>query len=204
MIFKTLEYIRVNLNDFMVSAPMPINPGNDRNTVVLENVAKMEDPNFDGANKVILSLVNVEEESALKNRRAYEIVNNEVEYKRPPVVLNLYVLFSANLNKYEDSLMALSKLMSFFQAKNYFSYAEDPPAEDGASIDFTPEEQDAFRVTLDLYTLTFEQLNHLWGSLGGKQIPAAMYKLRVVPVERTQILDEGRIIERIKREGTVD
>lgn len=204
MIFKTLKYIAENVNEYLISEPQPMNPENDNLCLVLENVSKVEDSNFTGNNKVILSLVNVEEESALKNQKAYQIINGTVEYQRAPVILNLYVLFSANLNEYEDGLKALSKVMAFFQAKNFFSYSEDPPGSDGMALGFTPEEIEIFDISLDLYTMTFEQLNHLWGSLGGKQVPSAMYKVRLVPVKRDLLLEEGGLIERIRRSGTVD
>ena len=183
---------------------MEVDPGGDGICVILENISKLDDSTFPGNNKVVLSLVNVEEESALKNRKAFEVINNSVEYKRPPVTLNLYVLFASNINDYETGLMALTKIMAYFQAKNFFTFAEDPPVGNAASIEFSEEEQDIFDIRFDLYTMTFEQLNHLWGSLGGKQVPSTLYKVRVVPVERDQLLEEGRIIKRVRRDGNVN
>ena len=204
MIFKTLEYISLNLNDYFMSGPTPMDSARDGAPVVLENVAKIENPdaNFGGSNKLILSLVNVEEESALKNQKAYRIRNNEVEYERPPVTLNLYVLFSANFDTYTNSLKVLSRLMEFFQSKNFFTFAEDPVDND-ASLKLSQEERDCFKIHFDLYTLTFEQLNHLWGSLGGKQVPSAMYKVRVVRLKRNRLLEGGGVIERIQRTENV-
>ena len=50
---------------------------------------------------------------------------------------------------------------------------------------------------MELYTLTFEQINHLWGSLGGRQIPFAMYKLRLVAVTDNAVIREVPLIEEI-------
>jgi hypothetical protein len=54
------------------------------------------------------------------------------------------------------------------------------------------------RFTMELYTLTFEQINHLWGSLGGRQIPFAMYKLRLVAITERAIVREVPLIEEVE------
>jgi len=54
------------------------------------------------------------------------------------------------------------------------------------------------KFTLELYTLTFEQINHLWGSLGGRQVPFAMYKLRLVAITDRSIVREVPLIEEIE------
>ncbi|MNR02277.1 hypothetical protein D3C85_1181210 [compost metagenome] len=51
---------------------------------------------------------------------------------------------------------------------------------------------------MELYTLTFEQINHLWGSLGGRQVPFAMYKLRLVAISENAIVREVPLIEEIE------
>jgi len=45
--------------------------------------------------------------------------------------------------------------------------------------------------------LTIEQINHLWGSLGGRQLPFAMYKLRLVAITDQAIVREVPPIEEI-------
>jgi len=50
---------------------------------------------------------------------------------------------------------------------------------------------------MELYTLTFEQLNHLWGSLGGRQVPFAMYKLRLVGLTDRKIIRTTPLIQEI-------
>jgi hypothetical protein len=55
------------------------------------------------------------------------------------------------------------------------------------------------RLHPELYTLTFEQINHLWGSLGGKQSPFVMYKVRLVKVQ-SLVTSEGPLIETIVSE----
>ena len=93
-------------------------------------------------------------------------------------------------------LRALSRLVAFFQGRNTFSYSEMPVPESRLE----GQDRDNLRLIFDLYTLTFEQINHLWGSLGGKQRPFAMYKVRVVPIRYDHLLDAGSVIERVRND----
>ena len=195
MIYEALEYIRINLQNFLLD--QGINPAGDGNPVVLGNIASAEDNNFDGSDKLVISLVNIEEESAKKNARAYRKRGSEIEYKNAPVILNLYVLFSANQDGYDIALQVLSQVVAFFQGKKSFTFSEAPLPPD--VIDLPEDERDDLKLHFDLYTLTFEQINHLWGSLGGKQRPFAMYKLRVVPIELDRILQTSGVIERVNQ-----
>jgi hypothetical protein len=52
--------------------------------------------------------------------------------------------------------------------------------------------------TLELYTLTFEQINHLWGSLGGRQVPFAMFKMRLVAITDRSVVRVVPLIEEIQ------
>jgi hypothetical protein len=37
---------------------------------------------------------------------------------------------------------------------------------------------------VELYSLSLEQQNQLWGSLGAKYLPSAIYKVRLVVIDR--------------------
>ncbi|HEY4112012.1 DUF4255 domain-containing protein [Puia sp.] len=150
-------------------------------TVVVDNIGLLETANGDKlANNIVITVVNVEEESTLKNQPPvrYNPPNNAV-YQNPPVFLNLYVLFTSNYwgDKYIFALQRISLVVQFLQSKSVFSYAASTDGPFSTDPDLL-----SLRFTLELYTLTFEQLNHLWGSLGGRQIPFVMYKLRLVAI----------------------
>jgi len=59
------------------------------------------------------------------------------------------------------------------------------------------EDENNIKVTLDLMSLTFEQVNHLWGSLGGKQAPFLLFKARQVEIDAARMLDGGGVISEI-------
>jgi hypothetical protein len=162
------------------------------NLVVLDNIALAEDlggtrESLDG--KIVMSLVNIQEETTLKNTSSYRQENGRTIYKNPPVHLNLFVLFSVlHREQYETSLKRLTRVVEFFQWKKELSFSTTPQSR---SIS-----QDV-KVYAELYTLTFEQLNHLWGALGGKQVPFVLYKFRVVAVEAYKQQAEGTNITEI-------
>jgi hypothetical protein len=143
--------------------------------------------------RVIISVVNIEEESTLKNYQNFRKnpATGSIEYENAPVFLNLYILFSAHFQEYKQALRGLSLIIRFFQGRNKFQFT----ATDEETTD--PEPDEVIDLSLDLYTMTFEQINHLWGSLGGKQVPFAMYKARLVSLSDHRPLGTGKLIEKI-------
>lgn len=128
MISNALTLIRDYLQAYFSQRGFP------NNSVIVENIGLLETPhanNFNG--NVIITLVNVEEESALKNGKAFtKWPDNTAHYQHPPVYLNLYVLFTAVLfgdathDYYEEALNRLSAVISFFQAQKLFRTAPAP------------------------------------------------------------------------------
>ena len=166
--------------------------------VAIDNIGLMETTRGDTlTNNVVITLVNIEEESTLKNQPALRRpIANPAVYQNPPVYLNLYILFSCNYagNDYHLALKRLSYIIQFLQSKTSFAMSSSIA---GGGIDLSEEGVIDIRFTMELYTLTFEQINHLWGSLGGRQIPFAMYKLRLVAITSNTVLREVPIIEEI-------
>lgn len=169
--------------------------------VLLGNIASLENEAA-LADKVIISLVNVEEESALKNNRnwSHNPITGGIETAHPPVHLNLYLLFTAthpqNINNdepYQKALGRIGAIVEFFQSKKVFTFQSSP----ALLRTFNERVLNEIRLVPELYTLTFEQINHLWGSLGGKQSPFVMYKIRLVRIQG-RITAEAPSIESIK------
>ncbi len=166
--------------------------------VALGNVAALEQPGANLDDKLIVSLVNIEEERSLKNARTVRAngLTGTLEYRNAPVSLNLYLLFSANFtNNYDKSLRILSLVIEFFQGQTTFR--TPAPGGVGALADGQAE------LTFNLYTMTFEQLNHLWGALGGKQLPSALYRVYLVQLEDAAAREGGRLIEEIAGNETL-
>lgn len=195
MIFEALSIIRTELGAYIGR----LGDGGNQGDVVLGNISLLESNETDSIkDKVVITLVNSEEESALKNSNGFYRMNGGgLTVENPPVYLNLYLLFSANWpDGYDTAIRRLSNIIEFFQRNNIFTIQNSPDSADA----FDPNDPGIteLRLILNMYTMTFEQINHLWGSLGGKQIPFVMYKLRLVKVRSGKILREGSVIEKTR------
>ncbi len=200
MIDTAISMLQKELENYL----SPIDPSA---TVVVDNVGFLETTNGDKlSNSIIITVVNVEEESALKNQQAfksYPALGSAV-YENPAVYLNLYVLFTCNYwgDKYIYALQRISYVVKFLQGKNTFSYGTASYQDAGSSEFSDDPELVSLRFTMEIYTLTFEQLNHLWGSLGGRQIPFVMYKLRLIALTDRKVLRNVPLIREIDTDIT--
>jgi len=153
--------------------------------------------------KIVLSLVNLIEEVTMKNSSPYRSFSFQPEVQNPPTFLNLFLLFTANFTSpqgggssqvpYNNGITLLSTVIEFFQSQNVFTVQNSPDADTIQD----PVLQD-IRIVMDLYPLTFEQVNHLWGSLGGKQMPFVMYKARVLPLKKEHVSSRGSLIQDVQ------
>ena len=41
------------------------------------------------------------------------------------------------------------------------------------------------KLIVEMISLTFEQQNHMWGTLGAKYLPSVLYKVRMLVVQRS-------------------
>lgn len=191
MIFETLSILSEEVDAYL---------GGD--AVVIENVTSVDDaPDAGGAavvNKIIMTLLNIEEEKTLKNFPNAVVQNGRMQNKYPKVNVNLFVLFSANRSLYTKSISDISKVIEFFQGKRVFTqsntiYKRQVPLDKVGN----------FRFTAELYTPSFEELNFIWGTLGGRQLPSVLYKLSIVEIERGNVIGEsGPISETIGNSNT--
>ncbi len=198
MITEAAVLIRDEVRNYL----MQVNAVPRNADVVLGNIASLENEAA-LSDKVIISLVNVEEESALKNNRnwSHNPITGGIETAHPPVHLNLYLLFTAthpqNIGDdgaYQNALSRIGAIIEFFQSKKIFTFQNSPAFQ---PRNFSERVLNEIRLVPELYTLTFEQINHLWGSLGGKQSPFVMYKIRLVKIQG-RITAEAPLIESVE------
>ncbi|HEV8283028.1 MAG TPA: DUF4255 domain-containing protein [Chitinophagaceae bacterium] len=197
MIFQAMELVRQNLNAFIASVIPLTNP----EPVVLGNIAFATPDNpataVDESAQIYMSLVNVEEELTFKNLSA--VRQSEIRplaYVNPPMHINLFLLFSANHRDYNMAMQHLGLVLFFFQGNRTFSIARTPVAATGVFA-APGEPENNIKLTLDLMSLTFEQVNHLWGSLGGKQQPFLLFKARQVEIDAARMMETGEPITEI-------
>lgn len=188
MVFEVLQIITEEVNNFF---DIEI----EEKPVSLDNIAFIESEVGESTptNNIVLSLLHTEEEATLKNIPNHSLEGTKVVYKNNKVYLNLYIMFSANRTEYTESLKSISKIVEFFQAKRIFTQAN-------TSFDRGLDGMDRirdFRFMVELFTPSFEEMNFIWGTLGGKQYPSVIYKVNVLEIERDVTQSEGSLITEI-------
>ncbi|MEP7109464.1 MAG: DUF4255 domain-containing protein [Ferruginibacter sp.] len=187
MIFETVDFLSKEVNKFLdlKLGKLP----EDR--LEFGNVSRALDDSSNSdpviTDKAILSLVNIEEDRVAKQQENYFKSDTTTVYRNPPLFLNLYLLFSVNKPDYQKSLEIIGTIMQFFQYQNVFTPLTHP----GLS-------QKIQRIIVDLYTLNFEQVNHLWSTLGGKYLPSVMYKVRQITIDEDATISESGFIKQIQ------
>jgi hypothetical protein len=174
MIKEVLTILKNKLNDSVNGLKDGQHSGD---IAVVDDIAKYDDDTSGLDDKVVITLLNVEEESTLKNRSWYTrttISENPPVYdmkkQNPPAYLNLYLMIAANRNAYDKSLSDISKVIEIFQTNNVLEYTDSDVGKN-------------FKFRIELHSIPFEQLSYIWGLLGGKVMPSALYKVSVVKIE---------------------
>lgn len=153
--------------------------------------------------KLIFSVVNVKEEKALKNLPNF--VRNDTTlratYENPPIFLNFLILATATHSNYNNALLVLSRALRFFQSKNVFTQDDVAPSSiTGNAPPNALDRLETFKIIFDLYSPTLEEVNHLWGTLGGKQYPFVMYTMRMLDLKFRAVYNESGLITEVVSE----
>lgn len=180
MIHKALKLIRHELDVYLDNASAT-------DQVVLRNISQWDPASTETGiaemkNKVVMTLVNISEEIALKNQPRYQSSQQGTSIIQT-VPLNLFILFVANRDtaQYSEALNQVGKIIRFFRGKSVFTDQNTTPPPN------TIDPGDVFKMIFELAPMDFENQNHLWGMLGGKQLPCVMYRVRLVEVKAGQI-----------------
>lgn len=197
MLLHALKIIQAELETHLGA----YSPSGDEGKVLLENLAEGLDSNGGAMrDRLVVSLVNYREEKALKNLPTY--VRNDAtltaRYENQPVYLNFLVLLTATHSSYEKAVLYLSRGIRFFQSKNVFTQDTVAPTTLLAAQPLNVLDRlETFKLILDLYSPSLEEVNHLWGTLGGKQYPFVLYMLRLLDLKFEAIDRESGLITEV-------
>ncbi len=148
--------------------------------VVLSNIVEQDgSQNPYSDNKMVVSLVNVEKESAAGRSFANSNGGGGMNTQsRPPVNLNLYIMFSANFTgkNYEEALKFLSNTIMFFQKNPVFTRQTTPDLPDTIE-----------KLTLAIENLNVKDLSSLWSVISGKYVPSILYKMAMITIDADDI-----------------
>lgn len=168
MLYTTLSFFLQQLNDFLklrfklrediaVFAPLQ----NDKGT--------------SASNKLCLSLINIERETAAGIRFNRQAVSSSTSKQSAPSwLINTYFLVSAVFSEkqYVESLQLISGVLFFLQNNNIFVWSET-----GTSFAVEP------------VNLSFHEQSNVWGICGGTYYPSILCKLRVLAVNGNEFTD---------------
>ena len=182
MINKAIEVLRDEIHDYLKLKP-DLNVGNQQ-TITLSNVVDADGKIEIPVGSLGLTLVNIEEERIMKSQVAAVLRNNTITYLNPDIKLNLYILISSNFSDYTTAMKYISYVLSFFQSKSVFDHNNSP------KLDLSIE-----KLIVELFTLTFEQQNYLWGAIGSKLLPSIMYKVRMLVVQEDIVKSSAQPIQ---------
>lgn len=189
MLYESMHILKEQLDSYF--SDIGLNRTTELQNIALWESGKDEDSQLN--EKLIITLLRMEEEVTLKNSPHVKINENKSEYRNPPLHLNLYLLIAANFKNYDTSLISISKVIEFFQGKKVFTSSNTVYNRDNVAFEIL----DDFRFILEIYSPSFEELNNIWGTLGGRQMPSVIYKVQLIQIERDKKLAESQIITHI-------
>lgn len=191
MIAHALNIVIHELNNHLTDSSVP--------PVKVGNVAEVV-LSGTGREGVCVSVVNIKEEKTLKNTPTYlrDEASLKTVYHNPPVFLNFLILITATHTDYNSALLMLSRVIRFFQFRNSFDQESVAPESMNGAED-NGDKLESFKLIFDLYSPTLEEVNHLWGTLGGKQYPFVLYVMRMLELKYEARQSEGSLVTEVRR-----
>ena len=125
-------------------------------------------------NKMVVSLINVERETAGGISAPVQRTVEGYTRQTPPLLLNLNLMLAAvyDERRYAESLSILSDTLKFVQSVPKFEVEE-------------------MSYTVEIMTLSPQDLNNIWTTLGGQYYPSVVCKLRRLVIDAEEITGSG-------------
>jgi len=177
MIHNVLPVIAGELNDYLKSR---FNAVEDK--VILSNIIDQDGSiAVEGNNKVVVSLINISEETTLKANSNQQLMGSSYADFAPSISVNLTLMVSAFFNpkNYVESLRFISGVIYFFQSKPLFTSSNTP----GMT-------QNVEKIHFDMLSLTPQEMMNFFSMMGAKYVPSVIYKMRMLTFNQDNIQDE--------------
>lgn len=168
MLDVALKFLKDELNTYLLTQT-----GSDSVKVEMSKLVDDTGKYAFDENNIGASIINIEEERIFKSQLPeHTYTNGQHVVLEPELKLNLHVLFAANFKQYDQALKYISYVLTYFQSHPSFTPQEYP------ALDPHIE-----KLTTELQSLNYEQLNQVWAFIGGKQLPSVIYKVRMVALQ---------------------
>ncbi|TKC88716.1 DUF4255 domain-containing protein [Trinickia terrae] len=188
MIDKTLSFLLDELNGYF-----SLHLQSHDKVAVLSSLANADGSPVAGlSGKLILTLVNIGKEAAAPALGIPTRADGGGYVRNAaPLNLNLYIMVSASFGSYMDSLRMLSGALGFFQGRPSFD-------SQSCAGRFPPNLE---KLSAELVSISTQEMNNLWGILGAKYLPSAVFKLRMITLQ--QGWADAMVPEVLKPEASV-
>lgn len=125
--------------------------------------------------KLIVSLLSVERETAGGINPPVQKTANGYTRMSPPLLMNLNLMLAAMYDekRYAESLSVLSDTLKYLQSTPCFEF-------EGQSY------------TVEIVTLSTQDINNVWTTLGGQYYPSVMCKLRRLVIDSGEVTGSGK------------
>lgn len=160
---------------------------------------------------IILSIINIEEDTILKNTSIFtrnannpKQIHNTVYPKKQYVFSIIFGSYTQNQHHYLEGLVKLQQIMQFFEDNRicYFNATNDTSNlithTTYQALSQVNQEQ-YVPIFIDAVNLNIDQVNQVWSYLNTKYMPSVIFKLRYIPIP-TSINENIGIIEEISIE----
>ena len=176
MLHNLLPIVAEELNDFLKSR---FNSSEDR--VILSNIVNQDgSTNSDNHNKVVCSLIKIEEETTLKSSYGTTPSAGGYVAGAGSIHMNLTVIFSSIFvgKNYPEALKYLSGIIYFFQSKPVFTVNNTP----GLSPNIE-------KIVFDITNISHHDMNAIFSMMGAKYVPSIVYRVRMLTFSSDDIED---------------
>lgn len=127
-------------------------------------------------NKMVVTLIGVERETAGGISAPVQRTVEGYTRMTPPLLLNLNIMLAAvyDEKRYAESLSVLSDSLKFVQSVPQFR------------VDYV-------NYSIEIITLSTQDINNIWTTLGGQYYPSVMCKIRRLVIDAEEIIASGSL-----------
>jgi hypothetical protein len=168
MLNDVLVFLKNSLNAYMSAGD--VQTGAQEDQVNFLNGQSIDSLGFQ-PNSISVLMIRLEQDTALRSPDLYSrnLSDGTVQRIQPEIRLNLFVMFIANYQQYQDALRNLSAVIQYFQNHRVFGHQDSPQLSEAIQ-----------QLVVELVTLSFTEQNEIWSTLRLPYHPSALYKVKMV------------------------
>lgn len=171
MLFHSLHFLKEKLNTHFKNSVRW-----DEGKAILSSLSEASKSDTSSSDCIKLTLINICQESSLKNHNTRSRNGSEFERKPPRQSYNVDIMFSAHSGKYDESLKLLSETINYFQSNHYFDHS------------IAPDLPSSFeRIALSVLDSDLGEMLHFWSAHGSSYVPSIAYRVRLVTFDGEEI-----------------